>query len=110
MEITFASRKLRRQMESGRTLQRVFGGRSKAIQRRLAVLKAARALADVPTTPPERCHRLTGDLEGHYAVDLKGNWRLVFRPDHDPLPLLPDGGLDLDRVTAIEIVGVIDYH
>ncbi len=53
---------------------------------------------------------LTGDREGHYAVTLSGNWRLVFRPDHDPLPLLPDGGVDLERVTAIKIVEVIDYH
>ena len=37
--------------------------------------------------------------------------RLVFEPNHDPLPRREDGGIDLDQVTAITVIWeVIDYH
>ncbi len=110
MEISFASRKLQRQLESAREIQRAHGKLAKAIMRRMAVLQAAACLADVPASPPERRHLLKGNMAGCFAVSISGNWRLVFRPAHDPLPSLPDGGPDLQRITAIEIVGILDYH
>lgn len=44
------------------------------------------------------------------SVTVKDNWRIVFVPDHDPVPLLPDGGIDVANVTAVEIIEVVDYH
>ncbi len=76
----------------------------------LAVLKNARTLADVPSTPPERCHPLKADREGQYAVDLVHAQRLVFKPNHDPVPSKDDGGIDPAEVTSIIIVDVVDYH
>ena len=73
------------------------------LKSRLAVLSNARALADVPP-PPERCHSLRGEREGQYAVDLVHPRRLVFAPNHEPIPRKDDGGIDLDKVTAITIV------
>jgi proteic killer suppression protein len=43
-------------------------------------------------------------------VVLTGNWRLIFRPDHDPVPQRSDGGIDLAAVTAVIIVAIEDYH
>ena len=37
------------------------------------------------------------------------NW-LVFEPDHDPIPRMKDGGIDLQKVTAITILDVTEYH
>lgn len=37
-------------------------------------------------------------------------YRLIFIPDHDPVPRLKDGGLDWSKVTAIKILGVEDTH
>lgn len=110
MELDFASRKLRRQMESEKELIKAYGQLARAIQRRLGVLARAASLADVPAVPPERCHLLTGRFAGCYAVDVSGNWRLIFRPDHDPVPQKESGGVDLTKVTAIVIEGVEDYH
>jgi len=31
-------------------------------------------------------------------------------PEHDPIPTLPDGGLDWNKVTRIKILGVEDTH
>ncbi len=109
MELFFASRKLRKQLTSSKAMRKAFGNRAPALQRRLAILMAADCLADVPPTPPERCHPLKGRWAGCFAVDISANWRIVFRPIHDP-PLLPDGGPDVKRITAIEIVAITDYH
>ena len=64
----------------------------------------------VPTTSPERRHLLSSGRRGQYAVDLVHPYRLVFEPDHDPVPRTADGGIDIDRVTAITIMEVVDYH
>lgn len=83
---------------------------AKAIMRRLAVLKNAKTLSDVPSTKPERKHQLKGDRIGQYAVDLVQPKRLIFKPDHDPVPRRTDGGIDTDRVSAVTLVEVGDYH
>lgn len=79
------------------------------LKRRLATLAAAPALADMANLPG-RCHALRGDRQGDFAVNLWGSYRLVFGPNHDPVPTLADGGLDRSRVTRILIKEVVDYH
>jgi len=63
-----------------------------------------------PYSPPNRCHELTGNRKGTISIDLDGPYRLLFEPINDPLPTLPDGGLDWGGVTAIKILGVEDTH
>ncbi len=43
---------------------------SRVIQIRMAVLSNAQNLSQVPSTPPDRRHMLSGDRAGQYAVDL----------------------------------------
>ena len=83
---------------------------AQTIRYRLAVLKNARALSHVPTTRPDRCHPLKGRRNEQYAVDLVHPHRLVFRPDHDPIPVKADGGIDTEQVTAITVIDIVDYH
>lgn len=97
-------------MSSAAAIAKRYGGLAKRITMRLDLLRQADCLADVPAVPPPRRHPLSGDYQGCFAVDLSGNWRLVFRPDDDPLPFKDDGGLDLTKVKAIKIVDVVDYH
>ena len=80
------------------------------LMNRLAILKAARSLELVPTSPPDRRHQLRGDRDEHYAVDLVHPYRLVFKPNHEPLPRKQDSGIDTERVTAVTIVEIVDYH
>ncbi|MEQ9247359.1 MAG: system killer suppression protein [Nitratireductor sp.] len=110
MDFDFASRKLGKQLSSDSEIQKAFGGLARAIKLRLAVLRAARTLAEVPRVPPERCHELKGNRSGCFAVNVSRNQRLIFRPDHDPVPRKADMGIDLQMVTAILIEGVEDYH
>ena len=81
-----------------------------AIRRRMAVLKNAPNLSCVSTTLPIRLYQLTGNRELQFAVDLSQPHRLVFVPNHEPMPTREDGGLDRGRITAIVILEVVDYH
>jgi len=110
MHIEFASKKLSRQMESAASMQKAFGDRAKRLQMRLGVLRNAACLADVPTDPPPRCHPLKGEHEGCYAVDISGNWRLIFEPNLAPDCDGQGTKTNLADVMAIRILDVVDYH
>ncbi len=111
MNITFKTKKLERTFNSERELIKEYGKvRGCAIKRRMMVLKAAPTLADVSHLPPERRHELSGSRKNEFAVDLISNYRLVFIPNHNPLPYDDDKGIILTKVDSIKILGVIDYH
>lgn len=111
MEISFADNKLAKICNSEKQMLRKFGKPiAERIGQRLNELKAAETLADMRNLPGARCHELKGDRAGCFAVDLVHPHRLVFFPDHDPRPELPDGGLDWDKVSKIMIKEIVDYH
>ncbi len=111
MDIVFARRKLEKTFNSATALKRTFGDRmARTIAMRMKVLRHAQTLGMVPVTKPDRRHQLEGDRAGQYAVDLVHPKRLVFEPDHNPMPRKEDGGIDTDQVTAITVIEVIDYH
>ncbi|MFZ5866218.1 MAG: type II toxin-antitoxin system RelE/ParE family toxin [Thermodesulfobacteriota bacterium] len=111
MDITYKTNKMRKVFNSGKRLVQEYGAeRAKKVMMRQDLLRAAPNLAQVDARPPTRRHELKGNRKGQFAVDLTGNYRLVFEPSHDPLPRKADGGLDLERITAITILSVEDYH
>ena len=114
MDISFKNKKLAKSFNEGAQLVKIHGKlRAKKIRIRMKELRAAMSLMDFwpPKSPPERCHELTeGKRSGELSVDLDRQNRLIFIPDHDPVPRRDDGGLDWSQVTAIKIIGVEDTH
>lgn len=111
MNVTLAERKLAKTLASKRKLRKAYGvSVAREVDERLAVLKAAPSLAHVPATRPDRLHQLRGDRREQFAVDLGPQYRLVFEVDQEPIPRTADGGIDRNRVTAVVIVEVTDYH
>lgn len=113
MEITFATKKLMKQMNDGREMVKIHGTkRAKKLQIVLTQLNAAPNLGafSPPYSPPHRCHELTGNRKGQLSLDLDHPYRLIFKPDHNPIPQRSEGGLDWRAVTEIEIIGVVDTH
>ncbi len=111
MEISFASRNLQKACNSQKEMRRKFGkATADKLQQRLAELMAAGTLDDVMRLPSARCHQLSHDRKGHLAVDLVNPKRLIFVPDHNPVPTKPDGGLDWTKVTRITVKQIVDYH
>lgn len=114
MNITFGSTKLNKQLNDEKVMVRVHGPlRSKILKIALTQLRAAPNLGIFapPMSPPHRCHELTGgNRKGQLTVDLDHPYRLVFKPNHNPLPQRAEGGLDWQLVTAIEIIEIEDTH
>jgi proteic killer suppression protein len=111
VEINFKTTKLEGIFNSEKELLKNFGTENgRLIMRRMTVLSAAPTLADVPARRPERMHALKGNRKGQFAVDIKHPFRLLFLPNHDPIPTKEDGGVDLSKITAITILRVEDYH
>lgn len=61
---------------------------------RLKLLRAARAIDDIPPLKSIGLHALTGARKGQWAMTVNGPWRLVFR--------FKDGNA--------EDVEIVDYH
>jgi proteic killer suppression protein len=113
LDISFKSTKLEKELNEGKRLIKIHGSRrAKVIRVRLAELRAAVTLHDLgpPYDGPGRCHELRGNRKGQLSVDLDQPYRLIFIPNHEPIPHKSDGGLDWKQVTAIIIIGIEDTH
>lgn len=77
---------------------------------RLEEIRASNTLAILRTLPQARCHALKGNYKGKFAVNLDYPYRLIFEPANNPIPKLEDGGLDLNQITSVRILTIVDYH
>lgn len=110
MRIEFKTKKLSKIFNSQQELIKNYGVKqAQKIQIRMAVLRSATCLAEIPSIKPDRCHSLKGERKGQYAVDLKQPFRLIFKPK-DPIALLENGSVDTTKVFEIIILKVEDYH
>lgn len=84
---------------------------ARKLRTRMKDLDSAIILEDMRFLPAARCHELKGKLKGSFAVDLHDGLRVIFTPDHDPVPAKEDGGVDWIQINAIIIItDITDYH
>ena len=108
MKTTYANRELEKLCNRSKYAVRKLGDKgAKKLQSRLADIEAAHDVKELVAGSP---HPLKGDREGDFSLRLHGACRLVFRPEHDPIPRLEDQGIDWRNVTAVQIVEIGDYH
>ena len=86
------------------------GKLARKVNQWLKDLKDADNLAIMRTIPAARCHELTGGRKGELALDVSGNYRMIFESLHDPLPQKDVGGLNWEEVTKIQMNEIEDYH
>lgn len=111
MELSFANRKLAKELAGEKTIVRNYGtDNGRRIHLRIAQLMAADNLETLRLLPQTRAHELTGDRTGQISVDVRHPYRLLLVPDHDEIPRKPDGGLDWTRVTKVKVLGIVDTH
>lgn len=111
MEINYQPKRIKKTVEDSRSIAKEYGVMAKKVKQRMEELIAAQNLEDIRKLPAARCHELKQNLEGKLAVDVSGNHRIIFKPDHDPSPKKLDGGLDWSKVTKITILAICeDYH
>lgn len=111
MKVSFQTTADQKLFSDPGNLRKKFGNeQAKLIRSRLNQLINVNALADLRKLPQLRCHELKHNRAGQLSVDIRHPYRLLFLPDHDPIPQKSDGGLDWNQVTAVLIVGIVDTH
>ena len=111
MDIYFKSTSLATICNNSKKMLGKYGERNtRIIKQRLQEIEATENLAQLMKLPGPRCHPLKGNRKGQYAVDALNPYRITFEVADDPIPRKEDGGVDLERVSAIRILRVEDYH
>ncbi len=108
MHIYFINKRQEKLFNSEKSLTKKFGRRNaRIIQQRLLDLNGVSNLSEMRLLPG-RCHRLKGDREGQFALDLEHPKRLIFEPffENDE----SSKNVELVEIKAVVIIGVIDYH
>jgi proteic killer suppression protein len=110
MHISFATRKLQKSLSDTAERAKNYGAVcGKIIGRRLDTMAAATTLEDLRHVPG-KFHALSYDRKGELSCHLEEPLRLIFRVNHDPLPLDENDELIWSQVTQVEVLEVIDYH
>jgi plasmid maintenance system killer protein len=112
MEVSFANHRLQALYANPKKTLAEHGSRvGRVILVRLQQLCDVQCLMDMKAFPDARLHMLTGGTyHGTYSINVSQRLRLLFIPDHDPVPVLPAGNHDLTKITAVVIQGIEDTH
>lgn len=89
MEVTYKSKKLRKQFEKSKEAIKAFGEQvGRRYIQRINIIKNARDIDELCRLPGLRCHPLKGDREGQWAVKLTGFHRLIFTLEGETLQIV----------------------
>ena len=114
MKIFFKNSRIKKLCDNEKELKKRFPNAPKQIalvKRRLEMLKIADNLmvfSNLPSTPSTRLHKLSGDRNGQFAIDLYEKERLIIEPEiEDPETERLD---DLRTIHCICVIEIVDYH
>lgn len=110
MKYKIGNKKLGKQLSDASSIKRNFGVRAKLISQRLDEIETSPNLKVLMQIPAANCHRLKGQRSGQWAVDISGNYRIIFEIMDDPVPMKNDTELDLANIKEINIIEINDYH
>lgn len=98
MQIQYKDRKIEEICTVPKVAKRKYGtGMAIKIQQRIWQLMSVYSVEDLFQPHYGRCHRLTGNRAGQYAMDLEQPYRLIFvRID--------------DKIQIVEVQEIVDYH
>ena len=103
MQVSFSSNKFKKICEDEKILKMTYGDRALSVIQRLNEFQAAENLHDILRLPHTRLHRLKGNMNGYFAVDIKQPYRIIIWPENG-------NRNDLKTITKIECVKIEDYH
>lgn len=110
MNVEFKSNKLRKILTNAMEIRKEYGTMAKKVSQRMDQIYASPDLSVLISISSANCHPLTGDRKAEWAVDISGNYRLIFEINQDPVPQKNDGSVDSILVTDIRILETTDYH
>ena len=110
MQLVYDNTKLQRQCTDLKMAKKLFGGNdlmARSLFARINALQQANVLKDIVVMPTFHFHKLNGNMEGLFAIDVKTRrdpWRIVLQPlDENKEPYDP---CNIDEVAGI--VRIVD--
>ncbi len=110
MKIDFLNAKDKALFESSKDVKKVHGAENeKKLRIRLDDLLDAQSMDDMRNLPGH-WEELKNERAGQFSARLQGGLRLIVKPQKQPPPTKPDGGLDWRAIDSIHIIEMVDYH
>lgn len=98
IEISYSTNALRKVCEDAEVATKKYGAEmARKIHQRIDEIRAATSVEMLVQFRIGRCHPLSGDRKGQYAMDLTHPYRLVFEKRKG-------------KLVAVEILEIVDYH
>ncbi|MBK5201271.1 MAG: hypothetical protein JJE21_07030 [Spirochaetaceae bacterium] len=105
MEIFYSNRKIEKILSSLTAMKNIFGPKdSLKLISLLKQFEYANSLEDIPSVPPPRRHKLSGDKKDCWGICFSDKNRIVVEPYGEF-----DIG-DLSSIKCVKIIMVGDYH
>lgn len=104
MQVSYATTKLEKILTNERMIKKQYTAFYKKIINRMSEIRAANNLDEIPHVPPPRRHKLEGEYNDCWGIDISKNFRILLRPvgDWDES--------DLKTISEIMILSIEDYH
>lgn len=110
MIITFSSKKFEKIANDDKSRKSQLGQiQAEKVKNRLGQLRAAENLASVRHLPGY-FHELKAERKGLWSCYLDGQYRLIFKPHNDPIPVDGNGIYIWEEILAVTIIEIVDYH
>jgi proteic killer suppression protein len=110
LKVDFLKSKDKAFLENSKQVTKAYGPEAaKKLKTRLDDLNAAQSVEDMRLLAGH-WEELKNDRAGQFSARLHGGYRLIVKPQKQPPPAKPDGGLDWCAIDSIHIVEVVDYH
>ena len=98
LEVTYKTNKIKKVCTDAKVSHRTYGNEmSEKIQMRIAEIEAADTVEEMIKFHIGRCHPLTNNRKGQYAVDLVHPYRMVFEKHGN-------------KIQVAHIMEIVDYH
>ena len=98
MEVTYKTNKIKKVCTDAKVSDRTCGNEmSEKIQMRIAEIEAADTVEEMIKFHIGRCHPLTNNRKGQYAVDLVHPYRMIFEKHGN-------------KIQVAHIMEIVDYH
>ena len=98
IDISYRTSQLRKVCEDAEVATKKYGTEmAEKIHQRIGEIRAATSVEMLIQYKIGRCHPLTGNRKGQYAMDLTHPYRLILEKKHE-------------MIVAVEILEIVDYH
>lgn len=104
MIVNYASNRLEKILTNERLIKREYNSFYQNVCNRISEIRAATCLEDISNLPPPRRHKLYGNRDSCWGIDVSKNFRIILKPV---------GEFDmynLSTIVEVEIITLEDYH